>query len=433
MADTDNQIKVQHAVNGRIRFKIPAIRFNRTACRQHEALFRDMKGIRGVGANPKSASLVVRYDPRTLSRREVIERIGGHAMAGTTASAGKGLTCSRPAGAARKDSLKPALWRFIALTLLVGVVFVRNVLLKRPFAQTLFSPLGLITSVTALPLVKKGLVKLKEGRVTLESFLGGSIIAAAAAGEATAALEILWITSGGELLQGWITERSRRAIRDILQVTEKETYVLTGGVEVSIPVDQVQPGDTVVLHTGEKIAVDGKITKGAAVIDESPITGRAEPATKAEGAKVFAGTFVRQGVIFVKAEQVGDRTYLARILQMVENSLENKAPIEGVADRLAQNLIKTGFAVTGPGDRRRHRYRLVAGESGAVSHGAGGRVGARRPRSPHRRDRRRPDPDRKNRPRPTQRTARLLHPAGLNPRRVLRAPTQAGPVKAQRG
>jgi manganese/zinc-transporting P-type ATPase C len=346
MAVINIQIKVQHAVNGRIRFKIPAIRFNRAACRQYEALFRDMNGIRGVAANPKSASLVVRYDPRTLSRSEVVQKIGGRAMAGRKTLAGKRITCSRPANAARKDSLQPALWRFIGLTLLVGVVFVREVLLKRPLAQSLFSPLGLITSAAALPLVKRSLVKLKEGRMTLESFLGGSIIAAVAAGQATAALEILWITSGGELLQGWITERSRRAIRDILKVTEKEAYVLTGGVEVSIPVDQVQPGDTVVLHTGEKIAVDGEIIKGEALIDESPITGRSEPATRTRGAKVCAGTFVRQGVIFVKAEQVGDRTYLARILRMVEDSLENKAPIEGVADRLAQNLIQTGFAVT---------------------------------------------------------------------------------------
>ncbi|MBC2745390.1 MAG: cadmium-translocating P-type ATPase, partial [Desulfosarcina sp.] len=239
-----------------------------------------------------------------------------------------------------------ALWHFVGMTLLVGMVFVREVILKRPLAQTLFSPLGMITSLAALPLVKKGFEKLKEGRLTLESFLGGSIIAAVAACEAAAALEILWVTSGGELLQNWITERSRRAIREILQVTEKETYILTGGVEVSIPVNQVQPGDTVVLHTGEKIAVDGEIIKGEAVIDDSPITGRAEPVTRAKRDKVFAGTFVRQGVIFVKAQEVGDRTYLARILRMVEDSLENKAPIEGVADRLAQNLIKAGFAVT---------------------------------------------------------------------------------------
>ena len=82
------------------------------------------------------------------------------------------------------------------------------------------------------------------------------------------------------------------------------------------------------------------------MVDEASITGMSEPVAKADGDVVYAGTFVRQGVIHVEAEQVGDRTYLSRILRMVENSLENRAPIEGVADRLAQNLIKTGFAVT---------------------------------------------------------------------------------------
>jgi cation-transporting P-type ATPase C len=113
------------------------------------------------------------------------------------------------------------------------------------------------------------------------------------------ALEVLWITSAGDLLQTWITERSRRAVRDILQVTEKEAYILVEGVEVNVPVQQVRPGDTVVLHTGEKIAVDGVIVKGEALIDESPINGRSESVLRQKGDQVFAGSFVRQGVIFV--------------------------------------------------------------------------------------------------------------------------------------
>ena len=74
--------------------------------------------------------------------------------------------------------------------------------------------------------LKKGIENLGERRITLESFLGGSIVAAVAAGEAAAALEILWITSGSSLLGVWITERSRRSIRDILQLTSKNTFIL---------------------------------------------------------------------------------------------------------------------------------------------------------------------------------------------------------------
>ena len=188
--------------------------------------------------------------------------------------------------------LKFSLLGFIGLSFLTLIVFIWEVLLQRPVAQKLLSPLGLITAALAMPLVKRGVEDIKDRRFTLESFLGLSIVIAVAAGEAVAALEILWITGGGSLLQAWITERSRKSIRNILQITEKNTYILVDTVEVEVPVESVKPGDTVVLHTGEKISVDGKILRGRALVDEASITGHSEPVLRETDEKVFAGTFV---------------------------------------------------------------------------------------------------------------------------------------------
>ncbi len=337
---------------GRIRFRIPALRRDAKASAVFEGPLREVNGIKWTEINDKCASLIVRYDRGVVGQEEIVGRVKEIVksrrkdLLAATPKAGKQLSKAKSKNGKPGNSLKAALARFVALTLISAVVFVREVILKRPLAQGIFSPLGLVTTLFALPMIKRGIQKIGEGRITLESFLGGSILAATVAGEAQAALEILWVTSGGELLQEWITARSRRAIRDILQVTEKETYILADGVEVSVPVEKVRPGDTVVLHTGEKIAVDGEVVKGEALVDESPITGEAAFVTRAAGDKVFAGTFVRQGVIFVEARQVGDRTYLARILRMVEDSMENKAPIEGEADRLAKSVVKWGFAAT---------------------------------------------------------------------------------------
>jgi cation-transporting P-type ATPase C len=342
----NRKIKIQHSLKGRIRFKIQHLRKSNNLAERFEQNFKNVNGVYWVRVNARGASLIIRYDQDVFSKRELFKMLVKVLPASPAPTCKKGSLPARSAGAISSDSLTPALQRFLGLSLLAGWVLIREVILKRPLAHNFLSPLGLITALAALPLVKKGLENLQKGRMNLESFLGGSIIAAVVAGETTAALEILWITSGGELLQGWITERSRRGIRDILQVTEKQTYVLSEGVEISTPVQKVQIGDTVVLHTGEKIAVDGQILKGEALIDESPITGRSEPADKSRGQHVYAGTFVCQGVIFVQAEKVGDHTYLARILRMVEDSLENKAPIESLADRLARNLVKTGFMVT---------------------------------------------------------------------------------------
>lgn len=326
---------IRHDIPSRIRFKVYPVRNNRQKAGELEKKAGEINGILSACVNPASASLILRYDTSVIDRKTLIETVRNFFE-----------TIPAAAKKPKEISVTSSAYQFAGLTGVVGWLFTKEVIMGATVAQSLFSPLGIITSLFALPLLKRGYAHFKERRFTLETFLGGSILVACAAGEAAAALEILWITAGGHLLQSWITERSRTAIRDILQVTGKNTYILIDGVEVEVPVEDVSPGDTVVMHTGEKISVDGTIIDGEAVIDESPINGRSEPAARHAGDEVYAGTFVRQGVIHVTAEKVGDKTYLARILTMVEDSLENRAPIEGVAEKLASNLIKTGFAVT---------------------------------------------------------------------------------------
>ncbi|PIE74573.1 MAG: heavy metal translocating P-type ATPase [Deltaproteobacteria bacterium] len=329
-------LELRHSIHTRLRFKAFPIRYNRVKSEMLEKFVSQIPGVIRYKTNIKSASLIIRYNPGEISKNDLAQQISNYSgFVKTAKNNGMG-----------SESVSYHAKRFAGLSIVTASVFIREVIFKIPVAQGLFSPLGLITSIAAIPLFKSTFKQIKEKRLTLESFLGGSIIAACAAGEAAAALEILWITSGGELLQTWITERSRRSIREILDLTSKNTFILIDGVEIEVPVDQVKKGDIVVLHTGEKISVDGKIVDGEAVVDESPVTGRSEHVLRKEKDSVFAGTFVRQGVIYVKAEKVGDKTYLSRIFTMVEDSLENKAEIEGVADRLAANLIKTGFAVT---------------------------------------------------------------------------------------
>lgn len=328
-------LSIKHDIPSRMRFKVYPIRNNMQKSLNLENSAKEVTGIVSVVVNPLSASLIVNYDSSVIDRKTLIKTVKEFF-----------ITQPEPVKKPKDISVKFASYQFAGLSTVVGGLFVKEIILGAAVAQTLFSPLGIITALFAVPLLKRGYEHLKERRFTLETFLGGSILVACAAGEAAAALEILWITAGGHLLQAWITQRSRTAIRDILQVTGKHTYILIDGIEVEIPVNEVTPGSIVVMHTGEKIAVDGNIIEGEAVIDESPINGRSEPVARHCGDEVYAGTFVRQGVIHVKAEKVGDHTYLSRILTMVEDSLENRAPIEGVAEKLATNLIKAGFTVT---------------------------------------------------------------------------------------
>jgi cation-transporting P-type ATPase C len=224
---------------------------------------------------------------------------------------------------------------------------VRELWFQLPVVHSALSPLGLLTVAASLPLLRRSIAQFREERrVSLESFLGATTLAAVAAGEATTALEVLWIHSGAAWLTAWISERSRHAISEIMQLSERTTFKLVEGVEVAVPAEALNVGDLVAVHADERISIDGRVESGEALVDEAPITGRAELAVRQPGDVVFAGTVVRQGWLHVRVEQVGRSTYLARIFQLVEDSLENKAPIEGVADHLARTLVNLGFLAT---------------------------------------------------------------------------------------
>lgn len=333
--------EIRHAIPGRIRFRVRPMRGDQDLARTLEERMKALEGVIWSRTNLGCGSLIVGYRPETRMEERLEAVLESPFLPPASLDA-----CRVCSDADRPADSRRALRRFIGLGGIAGAAAAAERVMGVAVAQTLWSPLGVISLVAALPLVFRGVRDARSGRWSLETFLGGAIVAATAAGQALAALEILWITAGGEWMTAWITERSRRAIRDILEVTAKNTYVLVDGVEVEVAVSEVKPGDRVAVHTGEKISVDGRVVDGEAILDEAPINGRSELSPKGPGDLVYAGTFVREGVLHVRAERVGDRTYLSRILGMVEESMENKAPIEGAAEELARRLIRVGFVST---------------------------------------------------------------------------------------
>jgi cation-transporting P-type ATPase C len=308
-----------------------------------------MPGVKSVRTNGACAAIIIVYQAEETDAGRLLRAVRealDSALA-LPAPAKDACGCACRASSPAKSGVGGNLARFLALSGVMAFVFVRKVVFKAVLSEAAFSPLGLLALVAAFPVARESLRHAREKRFTLEGFLAAGCAVATLSGQALTALEILWIQSGAETLKAWVSERSRQSISAILDLTAKNTFILAGEVEVEVPVSAVKPRDIVVLHTGEKISVDGRVVSGEALVDDSPITGRAEPAHVTLGDKVFAGAYVRQGIIHVRVECVGDRTYLARIMRQVEDSLENKAPIESVADNLARSMVRLGIVATG--------------------------------------------------------------------------------------
>lgn len=350
-------VLVRHSIPGRLRVKVSMIRFLEGRAHSLQVWLSERKELVFVEVRSGTGSVILEYDPRKTGYQAVLEVLmegvrvarsvpATSPAAQTPACASDCPVCS-PADRQMERSFVGRIVEVVAITCFMAYALVRQVLFKTPLGQGPLSVVALVATAAAIPLFRHAWDDMRQGRFkSLFPFLAATSVLAIFTGEALTALEVIWILRVGLLLEDYVTDKSRRAIREILLVAEKNTFIWIDGVEVETPVDQVLVGDTVVAHAGEKIAVDGTVVRGEALVDESHITGRSQPEVREEGHPVFAGTIVQRGVIFIRAERVGDDTYLCRILHMVEDSLANRAPVEKHADILASRLMGLGTTAT---------------------------------------------------------------------------------------
>ncbi|MFK5971515.1 MAG: cation-translocating P-type ATPase [Candidatus Marithrix sp.] len=201
----------------------------------------------------------------------------------------------------------------------------------------------------SLPMFKSGFNSLRiSHRPNADALSSTAIIASIITGRDISALTIILLHDTAELITGYTMNRTRNAIRQMVSLGEEYAWRLneTGGVD-KVQVSSLRVDDSVVVHTGDKISVDGMVIAGEAVIDQAPITGEFLPIIKKADDHVFAGTIVVNGTITIKTEKVGDQTAVARIVHLVEEAPDKKAAIQAYADRFSAQLIPLNFLLAG--------------------------------------------------------------------------------------
>jgi len=207
----------------------------------------------------------------------------------------------------------------------------------------------LATLALAMPVLKNGINSLvKNKRPNADTLSSSAIISSILLGKESAALTIMFLEEVSELLTVYTMEKTRGAIKDMLSVGENYVWKEISEDNVKrVPIEEIQKDDIIVVQTGEKISVDGKIIRGEALIDQSSITGEYMPIKKSIGEDVYAGTIVKNGNISIIAEKVGDDRTVSRIIKLVEDANSNKADIQNYADTFSAQLIPLNFILAG--------------------------------------------------------------------------------------
>lgn len=207
----------------------------------------------------------------------------------------------------------------------------------------------LSTLALAMPVLKNGINSLiKNKRPNADTLSSSAIISSILLGKESAALTIMFLEEVSELLTVYTMEKTRGAIRDMLSVGENYVWKEISEDNVKrVPIEEIKKDDIIVVQTGEKISVDGKIIRGEALIDQSSITGEYMPIKKSVEDDVYAGTIVKNGNISIIAEKVGDDRTVSRIIKLVEDANSNKADIQNYADTFSAQLIPLNFILAG--------------------------------------------------------------------------------------
>lgn len=145
------------------------------------------------------------------------------------------------------------------------------------------------------------------------------------------------------LLGKWLEARAKlqttAAIRALQALRPNSARVRRSGVDLDIPLQQVEPGDLVVVRPGERVAVDGVIVEGSSQLDESMLTGESLPVSKQPGDRVTGGAINHDGLLLVETRAVGQNSMLARIIRMVEDAQAGKAPVQRLVDRVSAVFV----------------------------------------------------------------------------------------------
>ena len=183
---------------------------------------------------------------------------------------------------------------------------------------------------------KTAIESLLERKIDVDMLMVLAALGAATIGQWHEGAILLFLFSLSNVLQDYAIGRSRQAIKSLLKLYPEEAKVRRNDTIVIVPAHDINVGETVLIEPGERIPVDGAVVKGRSAIDESSITGESMPVEKGTGDHVFAGTLNQMGALDVKATQPPSNTTLARIIKLVEEAQDTKAPTERFLDRFEQ-------------------------------------------------------------------------------------------------
>jgi Cd2+/Zn2+-exporting ATPase len=224
-----------------------------------------------------------------------------------------------------------------AILLLAGLVF-EFLLKEKILALILFLAVSVISGHW---IIREGIAALLNLRFSIETLMTIAATGAFLIGHGEEGAAVLFLFSIAEFLEEHAADRARNSIRALLKLAPETARVKRNGDEVEVHVHEVMVGDLMIVRPGEKIPLDGVVVKGAASVNQAPITGEAMPVAKDVGSGVYAGTINADGYLEVEATKGSGETVLSKIVKMVTEAQRKRSSTEKFIDRFSKYYTPT--------------------------------------------------------------------------------------------
>lgn len=238
-------------------------------------------------------------------------------------------------------TIKEPIWKQkenIKVFLSAILLFISWILEHQYGEGSLLPVLGYATSILVggYSLFINGLKNLVRLRFDMHTLMTVAIIGAAILGEWGEAATVVILFAISEALEKYSMDKARNSIESLMNIAPKEALIRRGHHEMMLAVDAIEVGDTMIVKPGQKLAMDGRIIKGASTLNQAAITGESVPLFKTVEGEVFAGTLNGEGLLEVEVTKRVEDTTIAKIIHLVEEAQAEKAPSQAFVDKFAK-------------------------------------------------------------------------------------------------
>ena len=297
-----------------------------------ESAMQRLPGVADINVSFTAGTLALQLDEDRTSPRTIEEQVS--ALGYTPVGAATGSEARAPQRPTREPWWKG---RKALLVFGTGALFVLAFALTQilpAWERWLYSAAAL---VGVIPFARRAVAGAMTGSpFTIETLMTVAALGAVSIGEAEEAAVVIFLFAVGELLETVAAGRARAGIEALIDLVPRVAFRERGGAVEKVAAEDLKLGDIVVVRPGDRVPSDGEVIDGASDVDEAPVTGESVPVLKEPGAKVYAGSINANAELRVRISHVAADNTIARIIHMVEEAQESKAPTARMIDRFSR-------------------------------------------------------------------------------------------------